>query len=136
MEGVGIAVICAVVKLGWACIFLAGAYLAFDFRPDQNSSAAETAMSQLWGEAGERWTPAGRLPDYSYAGYSRGERPLPVRRPDVCVKDFGAVGDGKTDDTAAFQRAVREAGGKVIAIPPGRFVITDIIDIERSGTVL
>jgi hypothetical protein len=92
--------------------------------------------SRLWGKDGEKWRPAGRLPDFSYAGYHRGERPLPALRPEASVKDFGAVGDGKTDDTAAFKRALTEAAGKVIAIPAGRYVITDILGIQRSGTVL
>lgn len=98
--------------------------------------AADAEASRLWGTAGELWEADGRLPDFSYAGYHRGERPLPERRPDCSVKDFGAVGDGKTDDSAAFQRAVREAQGKVIAIPQGRYVITEIIEIRASGTVL
>jgi len=97
-------------------------------------AGGETSL--LWGRAGERWEPAGRLTDYSYAGYRRGERPLPERHSEVSVKDFGAIGDGKTDDTAAFQRAVKEAGGKVIAVPAGRYVLTDIIEITASGTVL
>lgn len=100
------------------------------------ASAAEAATSALWGADGQLWNPAGRLMDYSFAGYHRGERPLPQLAPQANVKDFGAVGDGTTDDTAAFQRAVREAAGKVIAIPAGRYLITDIIEIRRSGTVL
>ncbi|MBQ9337591.1 MAG: right-handed parallel beta-helix repeat-containing protein [Lentisphaeria bacterium] len=40
------------------------------------------------------------------------------------VKDFGAVGDGKTSDTKAIQRAI-DAGGEVI-FPPG---------IYKSGTL-
>lgn len=100
------------------------------------TAAADKETSRLWGVAGERWKSSGRLPDFSFAGYHRGERPLPERRADLSVKDFGAVGDGKTDDTAAFQRAVREAPGKVIAVPPGRYVITEIIEIRAACTVL
>ena len=48
------------------------------------------------------------------------------------VKDFGALGDGTTDDTAAFQRALQKAGGKTVLIPPGRYVITDILEITTS----
>ena len=117
------------------CLLLCGA-TAFESVHVSDASAADTEASRLWGQTGEQWKPAGRLPDFSYAGYHRGERPLPENRPDVSVKDFGAVGDGKTDDTAAFKRALTEAGGKVIAIPAGRYVITDILEIERSGTVL
>ncbi len=92
--------------------------------------------SDLWGERGESWTAESRLPDFSYAGYHRGERPLPSRAADVSVKDFAAVGDGKTDDTRAFQRAIDRSRGKTIAVPPGVYVITDILQIRDSGTVL
>lgn len=92
--------------------------------------------SQLWGERGERWSAASRLPDFSYAGYGRGERPLPTVAPQASVKDFGARGDGKTDDTAAFRRAVKEAAGKTILVPAGKYVITDFVTIDASRTVL
>ena len=118
------------------CCLLVGGCLALQGEFVSYASAADTATSQLWGVAGEQWEPSSRLPDFSYAGYCRGERPLPELKPDVSVKDFGAVGDGKTDDTAAFQRALWEARGKVIAVPPGRYVITDILEIQRTGTVL
>jgi len=98
--------------------------------------AAGPKYSLLWGRKGERWKPDSRLPDFSYAGYRRGEKPLPTRKPGASVKDFGAVGDGKANDTEAFKRAINEAGGKVIAIPPGRYVITDLIYIRSSGTCL
>ena len=128
-------------KLSWLSWPLLGSLIflseiAFDLSATGGLSATGAETSQLWGPAGEHWEADGRLPDFSYAGYRRGERPLPERRPDVSVKDFGAVGDGKTDDTAAFKRALDQAGGKVIAIPPGRYVITDILDIRKSGTVL
>ena len=92
--------------------------------------------SKLWGADGELWDPAGPLPDFSFAGYQRGERPIPDRKAEVSVRDFGAVGDGKTDDTAAFLKAIAESPGKVIGIPEGRFLITDILEIKKSGTVL
>lgn len=43
------------------------------------------------------------------------------------VKDFGAVGDGITDDTAAIQAALDaadEAGGGTVVIPEGTFIIS------------
>lgn len=45
----------------------------------------------------------------------------------VNVRDFGAVGDGKTDDTAAIRHAVeysqRDGGDGVVYFPPGDYVI-------------
>lgn len=92
--------------------------------------------SQLWGKDGQAWSDESRLTDFSYAGYHRGERSIPLRKPDVSVKDFGAVGDGKTDDTEAIQKAIEESAGKTIAIPAGEYLITDQLVIRDSGTVL
>jgi hypothetical protein len=97
---------------------------------------SQAVHSALWGHAGELWDPAGRLPDFSYAGYRRGESPIPASEAAVSVADFGAVGDGKTDDTAAFQTALRKAAGKTIRVPAGTFVITDILEITEAKTVL
>lgn len=44
------------------------------------------------------------------------------------VKDFGAVGDGKTDDTAALQKAFDGLeNGTVVFLPAGEYVITDTL---------
>ncbi len=99
-----------------------------------SSSAAQ--YSRLWGTNGESWSPESRLPDFSYAGYRRGEEPIPDRKIDVSISDFGAKGDGRTDDTAALQKAIDENPGKVIYLPAGRYVITDWVTIRSSGTVL
>ena len=100
--------------------------------------ADSSRHSALWGDRGERWQAAGRLPDFSYAGYHRGERPLPdvSTREHVSVKRFGARGDGKADDTAAFERALEKARGKVVLVPAGRYRITDVLSIDASGTIL
>ncbi len=118
------------------CCLLAGVSLPVWCNTGSCASAADQQTSALWGSRGEQWDPQGRLPDFSFAGYHRGERSLPDQPADISIREFGAVGDGTTDDTAAFQRAVMEAAGKVIAIPAGRYVITDFIDIRHSGTVL
>ncbi|MFO7907177.1 MAG: glycosyl hydrolase family 28-related protein, partial [Pirellulaceae bacterium] len=118
-------IVCAVWLVG--CIVLVGG---------RSAPAADTETSPLWGRAGEQWKPGGRLPDFSYAGYHRGEKDLPTLRPEVTVKDFGATGDGQTDDTAAFKRALKDAAGKTIFVPRGRYVITDILEIRSAGTVL
>jgi len=98
------------------------------------TTAAQT--SDLWGVSGERWNPRSRLPDFSYAGYHSGEAPLPRVGPGVSVKDFGARGDGTTDDTAAFLKALATVKSGAIEIPEGRYPIMDILEIKRSGIVL
>ncbi len=95
--------------------------------------AAET--SALWGQAGENWSPQSRLPDFSFAGYHCGEAPLPVMPRGVSVRDFGAKGDGVADETQAFLDAIARAKG-VIEIPPGRYKITNILEVTRAGVVL
>ena len=56
----------------------------------------------------------------------------------VSVKDFGAVGDGSTDDTTAFQNAIAYCqsstpyGGRALYIPGGRYKITSSLTISKE----
>lgn len=100
------------------------------------AGSAAAAVSELWGQNGEHWTPRSRLPDFSFAGYQRGERALPTLPPGVSVKEFGAKGDGETDDTAAFQAALAQVKQGAIEVPPGRYRLTGLLEITRSGVVL
>jgi hypothetical protein len=53
----------------------------------------------------------------------------------VSVKDFGAVGDGVTDDTAAFEDAmnyVASLGGGLVKMPLGTYVLTDFVIDKES----
>ncbi|MDQ8180326.1 DUF4955 domain-containing protein [Pelagicoccus sp. SDUM812005] len=74
------------------------------------------------------------LPDYSYAGYHRSERPIPhVEGPVFDVVAYGAVPDDEKSDRAAIQAAVdaaQEAGGGVVLFPPGRFELNAIGDVD------
>jgi len=45
-------------------------------------------------------------------------------RESVSVKDFGAVGGGIIDDTAAIQTALTSSSGKVLIFPPGVYSIS------------
>jgi hypothetical protein len=45
----------------------------------------------------------------------------------VNVKEFGAKGDGVTDDTAAFSAALDAANGKTLYLPPGTYKISSAI---------
>ncbi len=50
------------------------------------------------------------------------------------IKNYGAIADGKTNNTAAIQKAIDEAathGGGIIVIPAGRFV-TGVITIQSN----
>lgn len=100
------------------------------------AAAESTHYSELWGREGEKWSPDSRLPDFSYAGYHRGEKPLPQRKPQLSVTTFGARGDDEADDTDAFKKAIEAGKGKVVAIPAGRYIITDMLVIADSNTVL
>ena len=55
----------------------------------------------------------------------------------VSVKDFGAVGDGVADDTAAIQAAIdaASASGKIVFVPAGtyRLVPATVIDDEDTS---
>ncbi|MGH9350848.1 MAG: glycosyl hydrolase family 28-related protein, partial [Terriglobia bacterium] len=51
----------------------------------------------------------------------------------VDLKSLGAKGDGKTDDTAAIQRAIAEH--RVLYIPSGHYIITNTITL-RPDTIL
>jgi len=54
------------------------------------------------------------------------------------VKDAGAVGDGKTDHTAVFQQLLDEAGragGGVVDVPAGRYVIKGTLSVPAGVTL-
>ena len=57
----------------------------------------------------------------------------------VDVRDFGAIGDGSTDDTAAFEAANAAANGRTILIPDGTFLLNGSVTFDAptkfEGTV-
>jgi hypothetical protein len=56
-------------------------------------------------------------------------------RDTVSVKDFGAVGDGVTDDTAEIQAAIdyiESINGGVVQIPQGTYKITSTLQMDAS----
>jgi len=56
-------------------------------------------------------------------------------RDSVSVKDFGAVGDGVTDDTTAIQAAINANPGKIIFVPKGSYKFSQLT-ISSNGTTL
>jgi len=49
----------------------------------------------------------------------------------ACVNDFGATGDGETDDTKSIQQAMN-SGKSVIYFNPGRYLLSGPIDIPEN----
>lgn len=67
--------------------------------------------------------------EINQVGYGPGDLPI------VNVKEFGAKGDGITDDSDAFQSAVNtviQIGGTIF-IPVGRYVLKKCINIDLSN---
>ena len=53
----------------------------------------------------------------------------------ISVKDFGAIGDGVTDDTTAIQTALDLTGAKTIYFPPGTYKIDSLEITEQFTTI-
>ena len=51
----------------------------------------------------------------------------------LSVKDFGAVGDGVTDDTTAIKAAINAAQGGEVYFPLGNYVISSPLDVGTNG---
>lgn len=91
------------------------------------------------------WTPGfegprgGSLPDFSYAGYRRGEEPIPSPTGpvvDVTAPPFGADRTGVTDATPAIQAAIDEVqrlGGGVVHLPAGTYRVRPQGDARRAA---
>ncbi|MEY2643661.1 MAG: hypothetical protein RLZZ611_310 [Cyanobacteriota bacterium] len=72
--------------------------------------------------------------NFSQAGTGAVTRTVESKLRDVVsVKDFGAVGDGTTDDSAAIQAAIDAASKGVLYFPPGNYKITSMITITKNG---
>ncbi len=95
------------------------------------ASQPETWRSRLYPED---WHPGFKaengdtLLDFSYAGYHRGERPVPDNPPgavfDVTAPAYSADPSGQTDSTEAIQRAIDaagKAGGGIVFLPGGTY---------------
>ena len=92
--------------------------------------------SAIWGKNGESWDKS-RIPDFTDAGYKKGKIAIPKFPPGVNVNDFGAKGDGVTDNTEAFKRAIKACKkNTALLIPAGVYMIADTICINKSGIAI
>jgi len=101
-----------------------------------STQAQAKSYSDLWDKQGEKWTPSSRLPDFSYAGYHSGQKKIPNLKPTLNVTAFGAKPNDNIDDTAAFQKALDAGKNQVIYVPPGKYIITRILNLNQSHCVL
>lgn len=60
--------------------------------------------------------------------------PLPTTSDWVSVLEFGAVGDGETDDTEAIRRAIAESD--VVYVPQGWYRVTDTIKMRPGSRLI
>jgi nitrous oxidase accessory protein NosD len=53
----------------------------------------------------------------------------------INVLDYGATGDGTTDDTTAIQAAIVAAANKTLYFPAGIYLFTGLLTIDNSMTI-
>lgn len=93
----------------------------------------------LWDQYQQAPNTHPNIPNCSYAGYAASERPLPRPKIVANVRDAGAKGDGLTDDTGAFRKALNQAaqaGAGAVFIPAGKYRIEGFLHLKDSGVVL
>lgn len=80
------------------------------------------------------------LPDFSYAGFGVGTGNIPQVAEEILVRDFGANPDDAIDDTkaikAAIEAASRRTGPVRVQFDAGRYLVSEILWISKSGIVL
>ncbi len=112
----------------WLALALFGATAAVTAAPwqsrlypaDPESGRYQRPVVQF---GGRRW----RLPDFSYTGFALGEQPPGTGVP---CRDFRLSGDG--DFAAMLQQAINaagNAGGGVVRIPAGRYVLRRSVSV-------
>ena len=125
-----------VARAGKFPVYDAGGNLTLSVGTAGADSALRTDLAASGGSA---------LVSFLQAGTGAVSRTAQSKLRESCsVKDFGAAGDGVTDDTAAIQAAidaVKAAGGGVVYFPAGRYMsgpltcVTGGSDIEATARV-
>ena len=116
--------------------------MAVNFPSSPSINDVHTENSLSWRYNGNAWlTVATSNIESVVATGSTEPRSLSDRFADtVNVKDFGAVGDGVTDDTAAIQAAIdyaKSINGCTVFLPAGTFAVTSTLYLtDASGVKL
>ncbi len=111
-------------------------WLAFAMAVAAHFPHAAAQTSALWGNAGELWSPAGRLPDFSRAGYRSSAAPIP-NVPEVARLKQTDKPNGTDDISGVLQNLINTVPTPgAIVIPAGRWYINKRVYLNRSGIVL
>jgi hypothetical protein len=90
------------------------------------------SYSGLWGKNAETWS-KNKIPDFTWAGYRQGAKQIPNYQSVINVMSFGAAGDGKTDNTIAFRKAIQQCRKEqALFIPAGNYLLSDTLVICKS----
>lgn len=110
--------------------------------PDEVTVVQTSGLNRVgWGAARYAFDPAidgQAVTEQPFTTFrSKNGRGFRLAEPVPDVTAFGAVGDGKTDDSAAIQRAIDSlaAGGGTVLLPAGKFAIGSTLTM-RSGVNL
>jgi hypothetical protein len=102
---------------------ISGSTVTFSEAPPLNSS-----IEFMMGEAVTSLTTDPDVVTYNQGGTGAQDRTLTSRLQDfVSVKDFGAVGDGVIDDTAAFNAAWAATDPQAVYVPAASYAITGTV---------
>lgn len=114
-------------KLGMTVVvFAAGCALPTAPLPPASALAPAAATAAVAPEIDRRYIAVASL----------GMLPL-AKRTVVSVKQFGATGDGHTDDTAALQKAFRRVPtGDILFFPPGTYLHSTILVLRTPNVVI
>jgi hypothetical protein len=105
----------------------ANAFLAFD------ANGKPTIIPSA-GSGSPVGSTSASLVSYDQGGTGAAIRSVQAKlRDSVSVKDFGAVGDGVADDTAAIQAAITAADGKIVYVPAGTYKVTTSLTWHPSA---
>ena len=114
-----------------------GKYLAFDAAGQPTASAGtgtDTALRTDLAVTSVALAGSSLVGFRANSAASTGRTLLAKVRDTVSVKDFGAVGDGVTDDSAAIQAAV--TAFRTVHIPSGTYVVTSQITVPSNTTII
>jgi hypothetical protein len=106
----------------------------------QKTLISPTTSSKLVWDNGVKWKSVSDLNEFdeftnfTATGTTTGRNLVTRFSEEVNVKDFGAIGDGVADDTAALQNAINAAqtNGRSVYLPVGRYKLTSTINITAG----